>query len=89
MTHTFDSERVLRLLTADVGSTLGRELLPDVLDVAANVGALAVMHIDTSWPTCPRHPHHPMDYREAIDAWCCPRDGAAIVRLGELAPRSR
>jgi hypothetical protein len=47
------------------------------------------MHIDTSWPTCPRHPHHPMDYREAIDAWCCPRDGAAIVRLGELAPRSR
>ena len=41
-------------------------------------------HIDTTWPACPRHPNHPLNYSSLSDAWCCPRDGAVISRLGEV-----
>ncbi|HEX8696109.1 MAG TPA: hypothetical protein VF746_27075 [Longimicrobium sp.] len=40
--------------------------------------------VDTTWPACPRHPNHPLDYDHETGAWCCPRDGAAIFPLGEL-----
>ena len=40
-------------------------------------------HIDTTWPACPRHPNHPLDFIDG--AWRCPRDKAAIAGLGELA----
>ena len=40
---------------------------------------------DTTWPACPRHPNHPLWFQAERDAWCCPRDGSAIARLGELA----
>ena len=43
-------------------------------------------HVHTTWPPCPRHPNHPLEYAVEHDAWCCPRDGAAIARLGELSP---
>ena len=43
-------------------------------------------HVHTTWPPCPRHPNHPMDYSVEHDAWCCPRDGAPIAPLGELRP---
>jgi len=44
------------------------------------------MHIDTTWPACPRHPNHPLDYKHETGAWCCPRDGMVIFPLGELVP---
>ena len=43
-------------------------------------------HIDTTWPACPRHPNHPLDYVDG--SWRCPRDGAAIAGLGQL-PQTR
>lgn len=38
--------------------------------------------VDTTWPACPRHPNHPLDYTDG--AWRCPRDKAAVAQLGEL-----
>jgi len=37
--------------------------------------------IDTAWPRCPRHPNHPMWFRDG--AWHA--DGQRIARLGELS----
>ena len=42
-------------------------------------------HWDTTWPTCPRHPNHPLWYDDAREAWCCQSDGAALAPLGGLA----
>lgn len=44
---------------------------------------------DTTWPACPRHPNHPLWYREEQMAWCCPRDGAVIAALGNLGASLR
>jgi hypothetical protein len=41
--------------------------------------------VDTTWPTCPRHPHHPLWFRN--DAWWCEQEGVPAFRLGELPPR--
>jgi hypothetical protein len=44
--------------------------------------------VDTSWPSCPRHPNHPMGIGEADDgslAWFCPQDEAVVVPMGALA----
>jgi hypothetical protein len=38
--------------------------------------------VDTTWPTCPLHPNHPLLYSGGW--WRCPR-GGAIAPLGELA----
>ena|SRR6266571_7944369 len=38
--------------------------------------------IDTTWPACPRHPNHPLNYTEG--AWRCPSDGTQVAPLGEL-----
>jgi hypothetical protein len=38
--------------------------------------------VDTTWPTCPRHSHHPLWYRDG--EWWCERDGVAVAALGEL-----
>jgi len=43
-------------------------------------------HTHTTWPPCPRHPNHPLEYTAEGDAWCCPRDGAAVAQLGALGP---
>ena len=40
-------------------------------------------YIDTTWPRCPRHPHHPLWLHEGW--WRCDRDGVAVAKLGELA----
>jgi hypothetical protein len=37
--------------------------------------------IDTTWPSCPHHPNHPMWFR---DGWWC-ADGQPVARLGDLA----
>ena len=41
--------------------------------------------IDITWPACPRHPHHPLWFRDG--AWWCEADGVALFRLGELPRR--
>jgi hypothetical protein len=44
--------------------------------------------VDTSWPSCVRHPHHPMWLGEGQGGgivWCCPRDQAEIAPLGMLS----
>jgi hypothetical protein len=38
-------------------------------------------HIDTSWPSCPCHPNHPMGSHQGV--WSC--DGDPIVPLGALS----
>ena len=38
--------------------------------------------LDVTWPACPRHPNHPLEFR--ADDWYCPRDGLPVARLGEL-----
>ena len=38
--------------------------------------------VDVTWPACPRHPNHPLEFR--ADGWSCPRDGLTVARLGEL-----
>jgi hypothetical protein len=37
--------------------------------------------IDTSWPACPRHPHHPMGSHQGV--WSC--EGDPIAPLGALS----
>jgi hypothetical protein len=38
-------------------------------------------HLDTTWPTCPQHPNHPLWYSDGW--WRCPTSGM-VARLGEL-----
>lgn len=39
-------------------------------------------HVDTTWPTCPRHPNHPLWFHD--NSWFCDADGVALARLGGL-----
>jgi hypothetical protein len=38
--------------------------------------------IDTSWPHCPAHPHHPLWFEDG--AWRCSRSGTVAAALGDL-----
>lgn len=38
--------------------------------------------VDTTWPHCPAHPHHPLWFEEG--AWRCSERGAAVAALGDL-----
>ena len=40
------------------------------------------LFVDTVWPACPRHPAHPLSYRDG--AWWCDRDTVPIAALGDL-----
>jgi hypothetical protein len=40
--------------------------------------------VDTTWPACPRHPNHPLNFVDGV--WHCPQDGAEAPSLGELPP---
>lgn len=40
-------------------------------------------HWDTTWPTCPRHPNHPLWCHG--EAWWCEADNVALAPLGGLA----
>jgi hypothetical protein len=40
------------------------------------------VHVDTTWPTCPRHPNHPLWLHG--ESWLCERDDVPVARLGEL-----
>jgi hypothetical protein len=44
--------------------------------------------IDTTWPACPDHPHHPLRLTHKLPArWTCPSDGRVIAALGGLGSR--
>jgi hypothetical protein len=45
--------------------------------------------IDTSWPRCPDHSHHPLWYEDGW--WTCQQTGKQVAPLGGLGaiPRSR
>lgn len=43
------------------------------------------LFVDTTWPACPRHPNHPLWYRDG--AWWCARDRIAVASLGEVPRR--
>src|SRR5687767_1519874 len=43
--------------------------------------------VDVTWPACPRHPNHPLEFRP--DVWYCPRDGLTVAPLGELNSASQ
>ena len=39
--------------------------------------------IDTTWPACPLHPNHPLEFRDGW--WQCDATRTPIARLGELS----
>ena len=43
--------------------------------------------VDVTWPACPRHPNHPLWFKEGW--WWCERDGAAVARLGDLVTTAK
>jgi hypothetical protein len=38
--------------------------------------------VDTCWPRCPEHPHHPLWYSQQW--WSCSQSGYRVARLGGL-----
>ena len=38
--------------------------------------------VDTSWPACPEHPHHPLWYSDGW--WKCDHSGRRVAALGGL-----
>ena len=38
--------------------------------------------IDTTWPACPIHSNHPLDFGDGV--WRCPTTSVVAARLGEL-----
>lgn len=93
-------DRAARLLAADVRATLGETHVRVVWSCARDAQSLEVddaswrlidnvqqdfqdTFVDTTWPACPRHPNHPLEHADGF--WHCPRDRAAIARLGELS----
>jgi len=96
-------DKTARLLSADVRATLGEKHVPVVWSFAGDARELDMADpsswlvenvqqyfqdtfVDTTWPACPRHPNHPLDHADGF--WHCPRDRAAIARVGELSSRA-
>jgi hypothetical protein len=38
--------------------------------------------VDTTWPACPEHPHHPLWYSDGW--WKCDHSGRRVAALGAL-----
>jgi hypothetical protein len=44
--------------------------------------------VDTTWPSCPQHPNHPLWLTRTLPArWTCATTGEVFGDLGELATR--
>lgn len=41
--------------------------------------------VDTTWPGCPDHPHHPLWYSDKW--WTCAQTGKRVAPLGELVAK--
>jgi hypothetical protein len=63
------------MLNGDI-STLTEKVVEDVQQ------DLMDTFVDTTWPTCPRHPNHPLWFHD--DAWHCERDREPLAPLGGL-----
>lgn len=100
-TPEHDPAEILELLAADVAATLGWPTTQAEGFVRRHggrrsAGLLLVaedvqqrLHddwIDTTWPACPDHPHHPLRPSEKLPAfWTCPTTGRTVCALGDLA----
>ena len=40
--------------------------------------------IDVTWPACPLHQRHPLDFDHSHTAWRCPANGQLVTALGTL-----
>jgi hypothetical protein len=96
---TDELARLRALLEADVGATVGARYRPLVGAVEARLtlggpveGSRLVEQVqeelqetwvDTSWPACPRHGRHPLEYHED-GWWWCDADRVAVCHLGAL-----
>lgn len=65
--------------------------VPRVLLIAEHVQQrLHDDRIDTTWPACPDHPHHPLRLTDKLPAlWTCPSDGRVVCVLGNLSSTLR
>lgn len=64
--------RIVQLAPADATERLVNDVQQEIHDTFT----------DTSWPTCPRHGTHPLEYHDA--AWWCDTDHIRIAPLGSL-----
>jgi hypothetical protein len=81
--HTVGSLHVR--LVADVAARLAAGWpAPDTMRLVEQVQEeLLETWVDTTWPACPRHGRHPLDFH-ADGWWWCYADGVAVCRLGAL-----
>ena len=73
-------------LTLEPFVTNGRAFINDAAEFAQGLvdDVQQYFHdtfVDTTWPACPRHPHHPLWFVNGW--WCC--GGDPLARLGELS----
>lgn len=76
-----------RVAWVNIAAAHAAEYVDDPVDLVRKVvddvqQRLQDEFVDTTWPACPRHPNHPLEYEAGV--WRCPRDGE-IARLGALA----
>ena len=76
-----------RIAWVDVAAANAAKFVDDPADLVRRIvedvqQRLQDEFVDTTWPACPRHPNHPLEYGNG--EWHCPR-GAIVVRLGELS----
>ena len=76
-----------RVAWVNIAAANAAEFFEDPVDLVQRVvddvqQRLQDEFVDTTWPACPRHPNHPLDF--TTGGWSCPRDGV-VARLGELS----
>jgi hypothetical protein len=59
---------------------LGEKLVSDVQQIVHDT------FVDSTWPACPKHLHHPLWYKDG--SWWCEADNVEIAPLGQLATKS-
>ena len=74
--HVVDREIPIVLELTDSADGFAEKLVDDVQQVILDC------FIHTTWPACPRHPKHPLWFRDG--AWWCEQDGVRVAALGEL-----
>ncbi len=76
-----------RVAWVNVAAANAAEFVEDPVDLVQKVvddvqQRLQDEFVDTTWPACPHHPNHPLEYSDG--EWSCQRDGV-VARLGELS----
>jgi hypothetical protein len=70
-----------RRLFADVPARYVGEVVDDVQQHVHDA------FVDTTWPSCPSHPHHPLWFSDGW--WHCERIEEPVARLGTLSGKNR